>query len=229
MRSTTIAWVLSFATLTTAPLYGQPVGPVTGIVRGAEMLNVRRGPGTAHAPFARLERDQEVLVEEVVDSWARIRMENGEQGYVHIHFLEIRPEAEPITAVAGQTPTATAAEERPKVGDAQAQTVQPDDETDQLAALQVPAPPPTEEPAPPRPASGDVKADLARLLYLTEEIRREVRATARRPSESAAPLTRPPEMGPTVALAGAGLVLGLLLGSAYGRRHERNRWTRVRF
>ena len=228
MRSATIAWVLSFAALTTAPLYGQPVGPVTGIVRGAEMLNVRRGPGTAHAPFARLERDQEVLVEEVVDSWARIRMENGEQGYVYIHFLELRPEAEPITAVAGQTPTV--AEERPpEVGDAQTPTVQPDDETDQLAALQVPAPPPTEEPAPLRPASGDVKADLARLLYLTEEIRREVRATARRPSESAAPLTRPPEMGPAVALAGAGLVLGLLLGSAYGRRQERNRRTRVRF
>ena len=66
---------------------------------------------------------------------------------------------------------------------------------------------------------------------MTEEIRRElrVRPTAGGQRVSAGPLTRPPEMGPALALAGAGLVLGLLLGSAFGRRQERNRRTRVRF
>jgi len=39
----------------------------------------------------------------------------------------------------------------------------------------------------------------------------------------------PQEIGPSLALAGVGLVLGFLIGAAYGQRQERNRRTRVRF
>ena len=37
------------------------------------------------------------------------------------------------------------------------------------------------------------------------------------------------ELGPSLALAGIGVVLGLVIGAAYGRRQERNRRSRVRF
>jgi len=42
-------------------------------------------------------------------------------------------------------------------------------------------------------------------------------------------LTGPQEIGPSLALAGVGVVIGFLVGAAYGRRQERNRRTRVRF
>jgi hypothetical protein len=37
------------------------------------------------------------------------------------------------------------------------------------------------------------------------------------------------DVGPSLALAGVGLVVGFLIGTFYGARQERNRRTRVRF
>ena len=37
------------------------------------------------------------------------------------------------------------------------------------------------------------------------------------------------DLGPSLAMAGVGVVIGFLLGAAYGRRQERNRRSRVRF
>jgi hypothetical protein len=49
-----------------------------------------------------------------------------------------------------------------------------------------------------------------------------LRATAAEPPE-------PQEIGPALAMAGVGLLVGFLLGTAYGQRQERNRRSRVRF
>jgi hypothetical protein len=37
------------------------------------------------------------------------------------------------------------------------------------------------------------------------------------------------DVGPSLALAGVGMVVGFLVGTFYGQRQERNRRTRVRF
>jgi Na+/glutamate symporter len=47
----------------------------------------------------------------------------------------------------------------------------------------------------------------------------------------AAPVSPPEQLdiGPSLALAGVGLVIGFLLGTVYGQRLERHRRSRVRF
>ena len=76
------------------------------------------------------------------------------------------------------------------------------------------------------PPSGSDEADLRRVLRLTEEMHREVvgRHTSAQTGSSDAP-----GVATTLALTGAGLVIGFLIGTVSGRYQERNRRNRVRF
>jgi uncharacterized protein YraI len=75
--------------------------------------------------------------------------------------------------------------------------------------------------------SEDVRSELRRVLRLTEDVHREVVGRGRGMGPQGVPDA--PGVPTTLALAGAALVVGFLIGTAYGRRQERNRRTRVRF
>jgi hypothetical protein len=76
------------------------------------------------------------------------------------------------------------------------------------------------------PSSDSDEADLQRVLRLTEEMHREV---VGRHSGPPAATSDAPGVASTLALTGAGLVIGFLIGTVSGRYQERNRRNRVRF
>jgi hypothetical protein len=79
-------------------------------------------------------------------------------------------------------------------------------------------------------AADDVRSDVQRVLRLTEEIHRQVTVDNARGSDARrGGVDDAPGVASTLALAGAGVLVGFVLGAAYGRRQERNRRTRVRF
>jgi Bacterial SH3 domain len=221
-----------------APLRG---ADATGRVKGVEALNVRRGPGTQHPAFATVQRGAELEVLGLDGSWVKVRLPSGETGYVHIGYLELpagvsipRIEATPEaaqTAAANPTATATPAGEATPVDSLAALQAENAELRARLAALQMGTPSAGEATPAASPGSGDVNADLQRLIRLTEEIRGELALRDAQKTPAAPPIdaTEPPGQAATLALAGAGLVFGFVLGTAYGRRQERNRRTRVRF
>lgn len=187
--------------------------PLSGTIVGAEAVNVRRGPGTESPAFVAVRRGTTVLVEERSGQWARIRLADGESGYINLAFVELAPDATvPVAgAVADPTPTGPLPD-APAMGAGSA-TPAIDRELaelrQRLASLEAnlgqagASPTPTATPL----LTGDAGAPLP-------------------------PLVEPPaslDVGPSLALAGVGLVVGFLFGTFYGQRQERNRRSRVRF
>ncbi len=210
---------------------------VAGVVRAAEAVYLRRGPGTEYPAFATLLRGAEVEVQGITGAWAAVRTASGERGYVHVAFLDLPagatlPHVTPPGPAATIPPSATASGASSGAaapeGTAQAR---PEEE---IAAPrpQLARPSPTaagrvEAAAP----TDDVRADLQRLLHLTEELHRHVvqQSAQSPPAGVPVPASEAPGVAATLALAGAGLLVGFLIGAAYGRRQERGQRTRVRF
>jgi hypothetical protein len=207
-------------------------------VRGAEAVNVREEPRPDSPAFVTLRKGREVTVEKVIGDWALITLDSGRQGYVRAVFLNL-PRG--IESVAGQTPeaaqpaqlathTAIAATETPAGAATSAAAHAADSRDglerevaqlrDRLAALEsavvaTPAEPGShaggEAPLAERPGEGEPTRAAGALLPTVSE-----------PPEQQ-------EIGPSLALAGVGLLVGFLIGAAYGQRQERNRRSRVRF
>ena len=225
-----VAVVVAVALLATlgAAARGEP--PAVAVVRGAELVYLRRGPGTSHQAFRTVARGTEVTVETIEGSWARIRTAEGETGYVNSSFLEIESGAvpadsteEPTREPALEAAAAALPSPTPQASaDARAKPVEE-------ARASANSDPRTS--AAPSESGGDVRADVRRLLALTEEMHRQV------VGERALPIPAPysgtsreaPGAASTLALTGAGLVVGFLIGTGYGRYQERNRRNRVRF
>jgi len=199
-------------------------------VRGAEVLNVRRAPSLDSPPFATLPKGTEVSVEKVSDGWALINLPGGHQGYAKAVYLDLSAGG----AVARDTPVA-------------ALTFTPALTPSPLATA-------TSEAVAATTPHGAVERELAQLRTRMAALESAVAVTPGAPAArredagsvpaapaigeatrtavllpSAVPPLEQQEIGPSLALAGVGLVIGFFLGAAYGRRQERNRRTRVRF
>lgn len=194
-------------------LQGSPAGgePVRATIRGAEAVNVRRGPGPDTAAIVALHRGASVRVEERVGQWALVVLDNGERGYVNAAFLEVVAGAALPTEGAVGTPPADA----------------------------TPAPTATTAAAAPPPLDQELAALRERLATLEASMEgagHPAAGTGAPPAEPAPvvvpTVVEPPaslEVGPSLALAGVGFLVGFLFGTFYGQRQERNRRLRVRF
>jgi SH3 domain-containing protein len=198
-------------------LRGDPAiaGSVAGTIKGAEAVNVRRGPGPDTPAIVALHRGATVQVEERVGQWALVVLASGERGYVNAAFVELAPG---VTIPAA--PPIDAAIDTP-----QAETPEP-------TATGVAAAPPA--------IDRELAALRERLATLEASVGQQGAPAAHVASQGAAEppppvvptIIEPPaslDVGPSLALAGVGLLVGFLFGTLYGQRQERNRRSRVRF
>lgn len=220
---------------TTAPAAGK------GTVRGAEAVHVREQPSLDSPSIVTLSRGRAVTVEKVLGPWALVVLDSGRRGYVKAAYLELPPGIAVEEEVPESTPAA--ASPAPSPPPAATHTSPPEDTPtapladtgtggglerevaqlrERLSALEsaVAATPAVAQQA------GRVSAEPAEAAPTHE--REATRAGGTLAPSVAAPL-EPDDIGPSLALAGVGLVLGFMIGAAYGRRQERNRRTRVRF
>jgi len=168
-----------------------------------------------------------------------VTLESGTQGYVKAVFLQLPPGVqvvEPEAQLAAVTPAETPApaptetavatpETHPEVAGRDPLAVEVAQLRDRLAALES--------------AVVTTPAAAATPMARREDLEPEAAAPADKPVNAGEPVRparpvrpvvpEPQEIGPSLALAGVGLVLGFILGAAYGQRQERNRRSRVRF
>jgi len=207
-----------------------------GTIRGAEMVNVRREANLDSPAFFSLPTGRVVKVEKVVSGWALIELPNGERGYVKALYVDLPAGIDIVAAEATALPPTPSLVASPPPTDTPPATTAPTSGApsgiepppgalerevaqlrDRLAALESAvvvtpgAAPPRREPA-----------EVAPTPALIEGGHGAVRATVPEPPVAL-------ELGPMLALAGVALLIGFLLGTAYGQRQERNRRTRVRF
>ncbi len=223
-----------------------PVAHAAGraTVRGADAVNVRRAPSTDSASFATLARGASVKVQRVEDGWALVALESGREGYVKAAFLDLPAGIEvvalpPTARAVAPTPSPPELGAELAASPAPAATPEARAEGDRgdglerqvaqlrerLAALEsaIVASPGSATPA----ARGETGESAGKELAASGDVSTHAAGGALLPT-----VTRPAdsqELGPSLALAGIGVVLGLVIGAAYGRRQERNRRSRVRF
>lgn len=218
----------------------------TAVVAGARRLLVRRGPAKSYAPFAILSTGTKVEVQEMEGEWAHIVMPGGQAGYVNSTFLALpnekrRAAPTPTATPSGLPPTAT-----PRASESTALRTpnerNPSLETDvrslreEVATLKsrAEATPAAAPVAAAAVETEQLRSDLKRLSTAVEGLQR--RLDARPMTEGSLPIAAvpaegsPPVVSPmAILLGGVGLSVGWLVGSAYSRRQERGRRSRIRF
>lgn len=241
MRPATVRCVLAAVSIAVLATVAHAAGKAT--VRSAHAVNVRRRPGTDSAAFATLPKGTVVKAERVVDGWALVTLENGQQGYIKAVFLDLPAGSALValeTATPGPTPpitpsalpTGTAMSTAPvSTQEARPESNRRDGLERELAQLRgrlaalesvVVSMPGNATPAVRGEGAEAAPADVPGSGGEPTRVVGALLPTVAPPPESQ-------EMGPSLALAGVGLLVGFLLGVAYGQRQERNRRSRVRF
>ncbi|HXQ21542.1 MAG TPA: SH3 domain-containing protein [Candidatus Acidoferrales bacterium] len=222
------------------------------MVTGAKRVFVRRGPGLEFQPFATLTNGTTVDVQEMQGEWARITTVGGQVGYVNSTFLSLPAEAERQSATpAAPPPPGTApvrseaaplhaVNERNKALEAEVRSLQQELEAQKSRAEATPV----AAPAATTPGGAtdieQLKGQLAHLTTAVEGLQRglaDARLAAEPPAATTTTTTpaTPAEGSPhsvtstAILLGVVGLGVGWLMGSAFGRRQERGRRSRVRF
>ncbi len=190
--------------------------PAKGTIKGAEAVNVRRGPGPDTPAFVAVHRGDRVQVEEQAGQWALVILESGERGYVNAAFIDLAPGA----TIPAAAPAAMA--------------VETPEATPEPTATTVPAAPPAidRELAALRERLASLEASVGHAATPAANVRSEGGEGAAEPPPPVPAMVEPPatlDVGPSLALAGVGFLVGFLIGTLYGQRQERNRRSRVRF
>jgi SH3 domain-containing protein len=240
MLRATVRCVLAVASIAVLATVAHAAGRAT--VRGAEAVNVRRAPDPDSAALATLPKGTVVKVERVVGGWALATLDNGQQGYIKAVFLALPAGIEVValeTASPGRTapttpsapPTDTAVSPPGATPETRSEAGRRDDLErelgqlrDRLAALESAVALTPASATPVARSEGGEAAPSEGVLSGSAPTRVAgvLRPTPAQPPESQ-------EIGPSLALAGVGVVVGFLLGAVYGQRQERKRRSRVRF
>jgi len=219
----------------------------TAVVTGADRVFVRRGPGTEFPPFATLTEGSSVEVQEMQGEWSRVKTANGQVGYVHSNFLALPSEAgaaaAPRVPAGASHPQPTAAPtlrptvhsdtaglngltERNKALEAQVSSLQ--EELTVLKNRPTLAPEAAATPAVSNADTEALRAELKRLTAAVEGLQQ--RGGNMAPGETVPAESADHSVASTaLLLGGVGLLIGWLLGAAYGRNQERGRRSRIRF
>jgi len=202
------------------------------VIAGAELVNIRRGPGTEFPPFATLSRGNKVEIQEMRGEWARVQTASGQYGHIRITFLApIGEQPAAATPAEQQLPTVSTTSVQAKTTGTEAHPLEEGAPVTAAHLEETPA----ATPAAPTTADEIEKlhSDVARLSETVEQLQQQLEGTV--PQESAPPLqTSALEGGSHVMMSTAllltavGLCVGWLFGNAYGRRQERGRRPRVR-
>ena len=192
--------------------------PVSGTIVGAEAVNVRTGPGTDAQALVAVRRGDTVRVDERSGQWARVTLDSGESGYINVAYVAVAAGATIPTAVDPGAIVPTPTPLHTVDASAPAAAVTPPAIDRELAELRQ------------RLASLEASLDAPAAASPPPAAAAETPAAAEPPPLPT--MVEPPatlDVGPSLALAGVGLLVGFLIGTFYGQRQERNRRSRVRF
>ncbi len=191
-----------------------PGASVPATVQGVDAVNVRRGPGLDSAAFAYVTRGTGVRVEEVSGQWARVTLASGESGYINAAYLKVESG---MTMPLAATPTAFPSDPQSAAPAAAAEGTPAAALEHQLAQL--------------RERLNALESQAVTPLAGASPAVSPTFAESRSPAPLPVAVTPPDQfdIGPSLALAGFGLLIGFLLGAAYGQRQERRKRSRVRF
>lgn len=210
MLRTIFAWAVLLGVLFTAGLGAAETQRAT--VRGAVAVNVRQEPSADSRALLALPRGAQVTVEGTAGDWAQVSLDDGRRGYIRMPYLELAavPAADVATPatdpVPETTPAGEAATTPPAVADDELERLR-----ERLAALEAAVA------ASPVPTATHIPVGGA--------------AHAPIPAAPINGVVTPPatlDVGPALALAAVGLVVGFAFGTYYGHRQERRRRSRVR-
>jgi len=218
-------------------------------VKGIPAVNLREQPNTQSTVVAWLSEGDQVEVRRVSKGWALVKTARGDTGYVGVVYLEMPPgtlrrlpafeaQQEPVrpplvalmttpTMVMTARPTTRPSRVPPTPKATPARTKEPTP-TIVSSAKERETVPKEEAAVPQEPgktALMDIHGDLQTLLKKTGDI--EKRLAACETEQRVAPSAQKNSTR-TWVLIGIGIIIGGVLGAAYGRWRERNKRTRIR-
>jgi len=203
--------------------------PVRGRVAGVPAVNLREQPSTNSRAVTWLAEGEPVEVQGVVNGWALVQTARGQSGYIRRGYIEaseneIKAIASAQRAAQAAAPAAaTPADPEPGPGREADLEAQVRSLREQLEELRRQATVTAD--AQQDRILREVRGDLRKLLEQTSAIERRLAAGAAGGSPAAPMQSTPPF--PWMML-GFGILIGAVLGAAFGRRQERSRRTRIR-